>query len=200
MIPLSTGILLLTAVILLIYLGLLHRVLDRMYLSPKGAALIIVAMVIGSYLPPIPLYGGLSFTIGGMVIPLALVIYILYRSDSTIELFRALVVALLVASTIYFTDRLLPIEPGFLGYDVDPVFLPGLLGAISALLLGRSRKAAFCGAILGVLILDLSTAGPGAILGGGGIFDVLVLSGVLSVLLTEGFGEVLERIKHQGDE
>lgn len=195
MIPLSTGIFLLTGVILLIYLGLLQGILHRMYLSPRGATFIIIAMIIGSYLPPIPINRGLMVNIGGMLIPLALVVYILIKSHSTVEQVRTVVVSLLVAIIIYATDRVLPVEPGFLGYDIDPIFLPGIVAALLAYLFGRSRRAAFCGAILGVLFVDLFTVRVNRVLGGAGLFDVLVLSGIVAVLLTEGFGELLERIK-----
>lgn len=193
---LTLGIFLLLGFIILIYLGFMHRVLHRMYLSPKGALFIIAAIILGSFLPEIPLYGAYRVNIGGGVIPLAVVIYILLRSGSKREQVRSLMVAVLVSLTIYLTDQYLPVEPGLLGYDLDPIFLPAPIAAISAYLLGRSRRAAFCGAILGVIGADLLTRTGGFTLGGGGLFDTIVISGLLAVLITEFFGELLERLNH----
>lgn len=194
---LSISIYLLLGVSLLIYLGLLHRVLDRLYLSSRGALLVIIAMIVGSYLPDITIVGRMSINVAGMVIPLSLVIYILYRSQSRIEQGRTLLVAGLVAFSFHFTNIYLPVEPGALGIDLDPLFLPAPIAAISAYLLGRSRRAAFCGAILGVFLVELTWVGRGSTLGGGGLFDVMVISGILAVLITEAFGELMERLNRR---
>lgn len=186
---------LLLAFIVFIYLGLLHRVLDRMYLSSRGAILLILSIGVFSYLPSLPLYGGIKVSIGGFLIPLGLVIYILRQSDSPFENGRTLLVAGIVAWSLYLANQILPVEPGMLGYDLDPLYLPGLLAAFWAYLLGRSRRASFCGAILGVILLELIQVQEGSTLGGGGIFNAIIISGVLAVLLTEGFGEIWERLK-----
>ena len=68
---------------------------------------------------------------------------------------------------------------------------------------GRSRKAAFIAAVLGVLLFDLShglyliyNRIPGLVhFGGGGMYDTVILSGVLAVCLAEFIGEGRERMQ-----
>ena len=67
--------------------------------------------------------------------------------------------------------------------------------------LGRSRRRAFISRVMGVLLADLITAivvWAGGVsqpltLGGAGIFDTAVISGIIAVLLAEIIGETLER-------
>lgn len=197
MLSLNTGIFLFLGVSLLIYLGLLHRVLERMYLTPLWALIILLAMFLGSYLPAVPFFSGQSLDVGGGIIPLGLVLYILIRSGSSHDVSRVLLVSGIVFSVVSLTDRLLPVEPGVLGYDLDPLFVPAITAAFSAYLIDRSRRAAFCGAVLGVFSADVFLAGRGMVHGGGGLFDVIIISGILAVLLTEIVGEINERLKNR---
>ena len=65
----------------------------------------------------------------------------------------------------------------------------------------RSRRGAFICGVLGVLIADAAVAVVNRmngiqqrlVLGGGGIFDTVVISGLLGVLLAELMGELIER-------
>ncbi len=198
----STGIILLLITLILIYLGFLHRVLDRLYLSSSQALLLIVVMIGSSMLPEIPLVGGLAINIGGGLIPLLLVLYIL-RKCSSKERWRSLTVILMVVLVVELTDFLLPVEPGLMGFDLDPLLLPGLVAGFGAYFLGRSRRAAFVGAVGGVIILDFFALGKNLILdatgirlvvGGAGVFDLLVLAGVIATGLAEIIGEIRERL------
>jgi len=88
------------------------------------------------------------------------------------------------------------------------MFLPlGLIvllvvGGIVAYVLGRSRRGAFICGVLGVMLADIATAvinwSQGVeqtlVLGGAGIFDAMMISGILGVVLAELVGEVLERL------
>ena len=72
-----------------------------------------------------------------------------------------------------------------------------------AYLVGRSRRLAFIGATIGILVADIAHAVETAIrglssparIGGAGIFDTMVLAGVIAVLLAEIIGETRERIQ-----
>jgi uncharacterized membrane protein len=105
---------------------------------------------------------------------------------------------------VLLTDRLLPVEPGFALWDVDPVYTAGLIAALLGYLLGRSRRLAFASAVGGLALAELtavlgvgSVEEPALVLGGAGLFDVLLISGVGAVLLAELVGEVRERIHRE---
>jgi len=63
------GIILLLIISILIFLGLAQRVLDRLGLTDRTALLFIAAMLVGGFLPDIPLSGTLAINIGGWADP-----------------------------------------------------------------------------------------------------------------------------------
>ncbi|HHX77481.1 MAG TPA: hypothetical protein GX697_03940, partial [Firmicutes bacterium] len=85
----------LTAVAILIFAGLLERVLERMRLSRSEAFAILFAILAGSFLPDIPLHRGLSINIGGALIPLGIIIYLLWTADTPEEKSRGILTMLL---------------------------------------------------------------------------------------------------------
>jgi hypothetical protein len=102
---------------------------------------------------------------------------------------------------VYFAGRLLPSEPEAIW--IDPNYVYGLLAGLAAYLMGRSRRAAFIGGVMGVLLGDVAqgiVSRPQGLstpvqLGGGGALDAVVISGLLAVLLAEGIGEIRERVQ-----
>lgn len=195
----SAGMMLLTIAAVLVFCGLLQRVLDRMYLTDRQALLLIGAMLIGTFLPNIQL-GSVAVNLGGAVIPLGVCIYLFIKADENIERWRTIIGLLLTAGAVYALSALLPAEAEALPFD--PMWLYGLCGGIIAWLTGRSRRGAFiCGAA-GVILADIASAIIGRlqgyqtqlILGGAGIADATVISGVIAVLLCELVGEMVERI------
>ena len=86
---------------------------------------------------------------------------------------------------------------------VDIIYLYPIIAGLVGYLFGRSRKGAFVAAVLGVLLFDLSHGiyllwqqVPGLVhFGGGGMYDTVVLSGVLAVCLAELIGEGRERLQ-----
>ena len=88
---------------------------------------------------------------------------------------------------------------------MDPNLLYGLAGGVIACLLGRSRRGAFICGVAGVLLADVVNAvlvwrqgtDQQLILGGAGIADASVLSGVIAVLLAELTGEIRERLSRR---
>lgn len=195
----SLAMLLLTVVAVLIFFGVLERVLDRMRLTDRAALVLIALMFIGTLIPNIVL-GAVSISIGGAVIPLGVCVYLLCRADSAKEVIRSLIGAVLTGAAIYGLSVLLPDEPEEM--FMDPNLLYGLAGGVIAYVLGRSRRGAFICGVVGVILADVVTAiinwnrgiDQQLVLGGAGIADTVVISGVLAVLLAELVGEILERI------
>lgn len=195
----SAGMLILTVVAVLVFFGVLQRVLDRMHLTDRMALLLIAAMFIGTLLPNISI-GRVSISIGGAVIPLGVCLYLLIKADEGKERLRAVVGAALTGAAVYGLSVLLPDEPEQM--FLDPNLLYGLAGGAIAWILGRSRRAAFICGVVGVILADVVTAcinwskgiDQQLVLGGAGIADTAIVSGVLAVLLAELVGELMERI------
>jgi len=204
------GIIILIVVSILIYLGLAHRALDRMRLSDRGALVVIAAIILGSFIN-IPL-GFLPFTtsvnVGGALVPIGLAIYLLLRAGTAKEWIRALAGAAITAVAVYVVGSLIntgtTMEPAGRFAFIDAIYLYPLAGGIVAYLIGRSRRAAFIAATLGVLLVDIFhyvwlLGQPGApqnyavAIGGAGAFDTIVLAGIVAILLAELIGESLER-------
>ncbi|HOB87375.1 MAG TPA: DUF1614 domain-containing protein [Bacillota bacterium] len=198
----SPGIMLVVIAAALLFLFLLHRTLDRLRMGKFEALLLIAAMLLGGLLPAIPLGGGLAANIGGMIIPAAICFYLIARASSREEKVRGLITAVLVAAVVWTIDRLLPVTPGSLGYELDPMYLPAVAAGLIACVAGRSRRSAFIGAVLGVVLLDLSAWAENlirgfrdipVILGGAGVYDATLVAGVFGVMLAELVGEIRER-------
>lgn len=195
------GMMLMIAAVL-VYCGLLQRVLDRIRLTDRQALLLIGAMLIGTFLPSIVI-GAVSINIGGAMIPVGICIYLLTKADDSSERWRGIVGAALTGAAVYMLSRFLPSEPEKLLFD--PVWIYGLSAGLFAWLIGRSRRAAFIGGVLGILIADVVNAiiiylrgyQTQLYLGGGGIADATVISGVAAVLICELFGELAERISRK---
>lgn len=201
----NLGVLSLMIVTALVFFGFLHRVLDRMRLTKVQALVILVAMILAGFLPNIPLYAGLSVNIGGALVPLAVALYLIITADEAAEKRRALVTAGAVAMLVYLTEKILPADVGYAGgFDLDPLFVPAVLAAVIAYVLGRSRRSAFIGGVLGVLLTDvfvwvenlmLHQLNVPIVLGSAGVFGAAVIGGMGAVLLAEVFGEILERLQ-----
>lgn len=193
----ATLLLMIAAV--MVYCGLLQRVLDRMHMRDRTALMLVGTMLLGTFLPPVPL-GPVRLNIGGGLIPLGVCAYLLIRADEGHERWRTLLGTVVTAAIVYGLSLVLPSEPQQLA--VDPTLLMALTGGAAAWLLGRSRRGAFVCGVAGILLADTATAvvnwrrgiAQPLVLGGGGLADAAVLGGMLSVLLCELVGEVAERI------
>lgn len=195
----SFGSLLLMIAAILVFCGLLQRVLDRMYLTDRQALLLIGLMLIGTFLPGIRI-GSITLNLGGALIPLGVCVYLLIRADTARERWRSIIGSIITALLVYMLSRLLPDEAEQMW--LDPMWLYGLCGGIVAWLIGRSRRAAFICGIVGTLLADTASFVIALVqgyaaelhLGGGGIADASIISGVIAVLLCETVGELLERM------
>ena len=193
------GSFLLSAAAVLVLLGVGQRVLDKMRLSDRAALILIGLMFLGGLLPDIDL-GMVRLNIGGALIPLGICVYLLITADENAERLRGLIGAVITSAAVWLLGRVMPAEPE--NIVLDPVYVCGIAGGIVGWLLGRSRRGAFICGVLGVLLADtvnaitlrLSGIEQKLVLGGAGIFDTAVISGILAVLLCELAGEALERL------
>ncbi|NLY10937.1 MAG: DUF1614 domain-containing protein [Firmicutes bacterium] len=199
MISLPFSVVLLGIVVILIFLGFAERVLARMRLSNVSAIVLLDLMALAHFLPATKITQNLEFKLG-ILVPLGVSLYLLFTTSPKERNIGILTIALTTVA-LWLSDVLLSIDPGE-GFDLDPLYIGAVFAVICAYLLDRSRRAAFISATLGILLVDLIAAYRVSLMslpqtitiGGGGIFDSIVIGGILAVLLTEAVGEVLERI------
>lgn len=201
---LPLGMIVLVVASILVYFGLAQRMLDRMKLSDKGALAVIAALIIGSFID-IPLVKGdtpVVLNVGGGLVPVGVAVYLLTTAGTTKEWGRALIATVVTTAAVYFIGGyLMKGNPG--EGLIDPLYVYPLVAGTIAYLLGRSRRAAFVAATLGVLGLDLvhlvwlrMTGTPGNVhIGGAGAFDSIVVAGLVAILLAEVIGESRERLR-----
>lgn len=198
----TVGMLLLVGVAIAIYLGAAQRVLDRLRLTDRAALAFVGAMVIGGFLPDIPITDNVSINIGGGIIPIALAGYLFVKAGTTKEKVRAVLAALITAAVVYATMKIMPLEPTYNNF-LDPMYLFAIIAAVVGYLAGRSRRSAFIAGSMGLLLTDIFArievairGGAGRMsIGGAGVFDAIVIGGILALLLAELFGETRERIQ-----
>ena len=196
----TIGQILLTLAGLLVLFGVGQRVLDRLRLTDLQAILFIVLIIVGGYVPDIPVTDRFSFNIGGALIPLALCVYLWIKADSAMERARCLVASVITAIAVFLLGRWLPSEPEAL--PIEPAYAYGIAAGLIAWMLGRSRRGAFIAGTLGVMLANVASwlyaramgADQSLSLGGAGRYDVIVIAGLLAVLLSELVGELTERV------
>ncbi len=203
---LPLGSIILAAAFILVYFGLAQRLLDKMRISDKTALLIIAGLVVGSFID-IPIMKGdvqVAVNVGGALIPIGLAVYLMSKAGSRKEVVRTVFASLVTVGVIYFIGGyLMKGEVRDRMSVVDPLYVYPFVGGGIAYLFGRSRRAAFVAATMGVLGLDiihyvwlLSTGTPGNVfIGGAGAFDSIVIAGLVAVLLAEVIGETRERLQ-----
>lgn len=195
----AIGLILLSAVSVLVLFGVAQRVLDRMQLTDRAALVIAALIFFGGFLPDLR-FGQVSVNIGGALIPLGVCVWLLIKTDTRAEVGRALLGSVITAAAVYALGRLMPEEPE--NIMLDPNYAYGIAGGIVAYVLGRSRRAAFICGVLGVVLADIAVAvinwqsgiSTTLRLGSAGAMDTVVISGLLAVLLAELVGELLERM------
>ena len=202
------GPILLTVLLVLIYFGLLDRVLDRMRLTDRQALGVVVAMLATSWVE-IPLARGLSINLGGGLIPLGVATYLIVTANHWWESARALLSGVVTAAAVYLIGIWFPPgEPTELNlFFMDAQYLYGLVAGLVGYSAGRSRRSAFCAGVLGVAIADLShyvnyvrdgvRRDIAVAIGGGGAWDTMVVAGVVGVLLAELIGETREALARE---
>lgn len=184
----------------LVYFGVAQRLLDRMRLTDRAALLFLGAMLVGSYIPNIPITAHLGINVGGGLVPLALALWLWFTADEAKEKWRAFWATLIGSVVVYAATAYLPGDPQTM--VIDPMYMYALLAGLTAYIIGRSRRASFIAGVLSVVVNDIVYAVqlalrgyPGnTVVGGAGVFDTVVIAGLLAVLLSELIGETRERL------
>lgn len=197
------GMITLLVVGVLVYFGVAHRILDRMRLTDKQALLFIAAVIIGSFIdiPIIRTPVEVSINVGGALLPAILSIWLIIKADETAERVRAILASILVAAAISLGSRFLPYEPE--NMFLDPKIIYGISAGLIAYLAGRSRRSAFVGGVLGIVLSDIvhfvtimGLGIPGTTdIGGAGAFDVVMIAGIIAVMVAELVGETREKMQ-----
>jgi uncharacterized membrane protein len=194
------GVVFLLAIAIVVYLGLAQRALDRLRLNDRTALLFLVAMIIGTYLPDIPLGGDISINLGGGVIPIVLAVYLWSKCDRS-EINRSVIAVIVTSVVVYATMKIMPLEPTY-NFFLDPLYIIALLSGLVAYASGRTRRGSFIAGSMAIVINDLvaqvENIFAGAVstvtIGGAGVFDAVVISGFIALGLAEFVGETIERI------
>jgi uncharacterized membrane protein len=197
--PVGNVLLIILAV--MVYFGLMHGVLDRMRLRDRTALLAILGIIVGAYFSVTIARGRneLVVNIGGAVVPAIVAIYLLVTADERVERIRGTLAAVITGVTVYVVGRIIPGgEPG-LGV-IDPLYVHALVAGAVGYLSGRSRRSAFIGGSLGMILADVGhyidasirQVPSRTVLGGGGAFDATIVAAVLAVALAEVIGETRE--------
>ncbi len=205
-----TGTALLLIVAALIYFGVAQRMLDRMQLTDTQALIAIVLMIGGSFIT-IPLRSGrtdVSLNLGGGLVPLAIVVYLLINADTAKERVRAIVAALVTGGIVFGISQLTDFDPSSPSFFIDPLWLFSIVAGIVGYLSGRSRRASFIAGVLGLFAVDVahlvqalaSNMATRVVLGGAGVFDAMIVAGLIAVALAEIVGETMERLEGGGDD
>lgn len=203
MMNMPLGMILLLVVSVLVYFGLAQRILDRMRMTDKQALLFIAGIVIGSFID-IPIMRSpmeITINVGGALLPILLCIYLIVKADETAERVRAIVAAVLVAAAVSLGSRYLPYEPE--NMFMDPKLIYGISAGLIAYIAGRSRRSAFIGGVLGIVLSDIihvvTISGLGipgtTAIGGAGAFDATIIAGVIAVMIAELVGETREKLQ-----
>lgn len=206
--PVGTGLLLVIAA--LIYFGVGQRLLDRMRLTDTQALIIIALMIGGSFIT-LPLRTGrtsVGINLGGGLVPLGMVAYLLIKADTAKEKIRSIVAALVTGGIIFGISQFTDFDPSSPSLLIDPLWLFSIVAGIVGYLAGRSRRASFIAGVLGLFVVDLIHFGQAmlanmstrVVLGGAGVFDAMIVAGLIAIGLAEFVGETRERIEGGGEE
>lgn len=196
------GLSILVVVAVLVYVGVAQRVLDRLRLTDREALIFIAAMALGNFIPDIPITANVAVNIGGAVVPAILVVYLFVKAGTAKEKTRSIIATLVATGVVYGVNKIFPAQPLF-GLPIDPMYLYAILAAAAGYAAGRSRRSAFIAGVSSMILVDVISRLEVAIIGGessvtiggAGLFDGVVIVGLLAVALAELFGESLERIQ-----
>ncbi len=194
------GVVFLLVIAVIIYFGFAQRALDRLRLNDRAALLFLAAMIIGTYLPDIPLGGNISINLGGGVIPIVLAVYLWSKCDRP-EINRSVAAVIITSAVVYATMKIMPLEPTY-NFFIDPLYIIAIISGLVAYASGRTRRGSFIAGSMAIVINDLAAlventftgAVSSVAIGGAGVFDAVVISGFVALGLAEFVGETVERV------
>ena len=192
------GVILLIVTGILIAFGLGQRALDRLRLTDAQAYVFIALIITMGMVPEIPL-GRVSVNVGGALVPLGMCVYLFVKADTAMERWRSVLSAVITGAVVWAMMRFLPDEPDAIPFELN--WLYGIAAAGVAYVLGRSRRSAFIGGVVGVMLAQTASVVPvwlqgsqqRLVLGGAGVFDAVIIAGFLGVMIAEIAGEITER-------
>ncbi|MDO9574826.1 MAG: DUF1614 domain-containing protein [Candidatus Contubernalis sp.] len=198
----ATGMVLLVVIGVLIYLGFAQRILDKMRLTDRQAFLFIGAVLIGTFIPDIPITDNVGINIGGGVLPILLIGYLLVKADTVKEKKRAVTALIVATVVVYGATKIIPVEPTY-NFFLDPMYIFALLAGIVGYLAGRSRRSAFIAGTGAMILTDVVSrievaligGQSSLVIGGAGMFDGIIIAGLIAVSLAEIVGETREHIQ-----
>lgn len=193
------GVIVLLVLAILVYFGVLHRVLDRMRLDDRTALFVLFLMIIGSFFNlTILRRPALVINLGGAVVPIGIAVYLIATADSRAEKIRGTLAAIISGAAIYAATKIL--NPEEQTMIIDPTYFFAIIAGLVGYLSGRSRRSAFIGGTMGVVLADIAHYVEISVrgirgrtwIGGAGVFDAVVIAGLLAVALAEVVGETRE--------
>lgn len=198
----AAGMVLLVVIGILIYLGFAQRILDKMRLTDRQAFLFIGAVLVGTFIPDIPITQNLGINIGGGILPILLIVYLLVKADTVKEKRRAVTALIVATIVVYGATKIVPVEPTY-NFILDPMYIFALLAGIVGYLAGRSRRSAFIAGTGAMILTDVVSrvevallgGSSSLVIGGAGIFDGIIIAGLIAVSLAEIVGETRERVQ-----
>lgn len=202
----SVSLTIISIIILLIMFGAGQKILDNLRLSDGAALLILIAICIGLFIPPIWIGEYFCFSIGGFLIPLALSVYLLISCGWSRDLLRAFIGTILVAGIIYGLEWILPADPEEM--LIDNMYIYGVVAGLVAYILGRSRRNAFISCLFGLTlasliqwIVNFYMKTPSILgLGVGGAFGTYIVSIIIAVAVSEFIGRCFEAATENKEE
>ncbi|MBT9155837.1 MAG: hypothetical protein DDT37_00811 [Firmicutes bacterium] len=107
MLGLPVGLIALVIVTILILSGVAQRVLDRMKRNDRTALMLVLAMLVGGFLPDLPLAPTLSINVGGGLIPIGISLYLFVTAGTAKERWRTVLATIATTSAIYLVSAYL---------------------------------------------------------------------------------------------
>ena len=183
------GMTILVVAAALIYFGVAQRMLDKMRLTDTQALLFIGLMVAGSFIT-VPILSGrtnIGLNVGGTLVPLGIVIFLLVTADSAYERDGPRSLLWLRRQSFLGLPNIQTLIRA-VGAIIDPLWLFSIVASIVGYLAGRSRRAAFIAGVLGILLTDvvhavrarMANMNTTTVLGGAGVFDAMVIAGIIA--------------------
>ncbi len=181
----------------LVYFGMANTMLESLGLADVHAFVFIGLLLGGSFveLPVIPGRADISLNFGGSLIPLVFAAYFLSRRESWGELLWTLAAIAINTAVVYSTSQ--TVSFGLAQREIiSPIWFFSIISGVTGFLVTKSHRSALVASTLAIILADLihlitvyNTNVPiFAAIGGEGIFDTVILSGLVTLFLSEIVG------------
>src|SRR5690554_1595532 len=110
-----------------------------MRLNDRAALAFILAIILLGFIDITLVQRPAAFTVnlGGAVVPLVLIGYLIIGADTRVEQLRGILAAVITGGLVYALMKLLPSEPTEM-ILMDPLYLFAIVAGVTAYLIGRS--------------------------------------------------------------